>query len=258
MQYALHENKEMQTEPLQYVQTVEKCKTIGWCWGIKILHGINFQRWVKKESVAELLNGWKPCCLRLARGKKSCSSGGNQSHRVHVQPGRKTHTQSSPSITATVDSPQGFSSRTYPRFCLAPGSPAPRTASCPALLAWWWWRSGTAPPSWWSSPLTQSARSPNAHLLPPAPLCERTPPTSPYEWHKLLMSRPPAVITFRLTHSVTVEKRNLGIYLSRPLLGKLLKWLRLCPPHTKLRSKNVSFCYLSPLIWFPFGKSTKS
>lgn len=53
-------------------------------------------------------------------------------------------------------------------------------------------------------------------------------------------------------------EKNQGIYLSRLLLGKLLKWLRLCLPYTKLRSKNVSFCYLSPLLWFPLGKMTKS
>lgn len=50
-----------------------------------------FSSTAELQCVTAFLNGWKPCCLRPARGRKSCSSGGNWSHCVHVQPETEPH-----------------------------------------------------------------------------------------------------------------------------------------------------------------------
>lgn len=148
------------------------------------------QGWVSAFA-AEFLNGWKPCCLKTAKAKKSSSSGGNWSQRVHIQPGRKRTTHSAAPIPPTHYlklAEQQYLPLTYPHSSLVPGSLALLTASCPPLLAWLWWHSGTLLLIWWSLPLMRGGHWPSAPLLPPSPPSQHTLPTSLFERHRSSVS----------------------------------------------------------------------
>lgn len=152
----------------------------GWS-GVRALHSSVTVKSFTAEFQCLLLRcwkGWKLCCLSPASGRKSCSSGGNCSHRVHVQPMRERTTHSYEARFGDGAHFRPSHTILYLRSSPVPGWWARPSGSCPAPLAWWWWRSDTAPPVWQSSPLTQSGHSPSARLLPPSPPCGRTPPTS--------------------------------------------------------------------------------